>query len=144
MAYKICLSRGTVLFYSILLPVVSLASLSNLIGMINHTNTVTGIGVFSLFGFIVLPVLIIASYRSNLLTIDDRQVRIGKKIYPRDGYKFAIKDYTLPFKERPLFSPHRKVYSKLSVKSNRGGFVQTYDMDISTKNIQKIREQLSL
>lgn len=144
MEYKICLSYKTLLFYSILLPIVAFASLSNLIGIINNTNQVTGFGVFSLFGFIVLPILIIAGYRNNLCKINALQVRIGKEVYPRDAYKFAIEEYTLPFKERPLFSLHRKVYSRLTISRNSGGIVQSHDLDVSKKSMHELRQHLSI
>ncbi len=145
MIYKVCLSKKLVIFYSLLSTILIYASFANLMNIINSTGSVIGLGAFSMFGFILLPLLIFASYRKNLCTVTVDGVLIGKKMYPFDAYSFKISEYEIAFVDRPIVSILKKSYNKLVItkitsKKNHA----EVELDIFNRDIIKLKQALSI
>jgi hypothetical protein len=66
MNFKVCLVKKVLIFYSVLAPFIIIGSLYNLIkGVILHESPTYRIGLFSLFGFVIMPFLLIITYVKN-------------------------------------------------------------------------------
>lgn len=141
MNFKISLAKKTLVFYSIIGLVISCASIYNLIwGVILHETPTYRIGVFSLFGFIVFPVIFISTYLKNKCVIDTDSVHIGKIKYRFSDYDFFITTYQLSFKDRPLFSIFNKDYFDFVIKeTGTNNIVFQKDLDIFRKDIELIK-----
>ncbi|TDG36409.1 hypothetical protein EZJ43_07780 [Pedobacter changchengzhani] len=113
--------------------------------IINGTGSVISLGAFSMFGFILLPLLLFASYRNNLCTVSVNGVRIGKKMYPFKIFKFSIADYDLPIADRPIVSTFKKTYHKLVItrNSSKSNSVEQ-DLDIFSSDLKKLKQALSI
>ncbi len=144
MKFTICLAKTTVIFYSVLAPLIIVGSLYNVIeGVILHRAADVHIGAFSLFGFVLLPLLIAVTYIKNKCVIERDNVRIGKVDFKASAYSFAIKEFELPFKERPLFSLWKKTYSALVIQDRRTGEVALEkELAVFEKDIEKMRAAL--
>ncbi|MNJ96336.1 hypothetical protein D3C87_140590 [compost metagenome] len=142
---KINLSKHTLIFYSILAPFIIFGSIYNLLGIISGTSTVISFGAFALFGFVLLPALLVSTYRQNRCTISDDRISIGKKDYVFNSYAVSIVEKYLPIKERPLFSLFRKQYANLIIREKSSGqIVLNKDLDISVQTIKKMKAFLSV
>ncbi len=140
---KICLAKKMVIFYAVLALLIIPASIYNLIGVINHTNSIYHLGAFSLFGFVILPMLIFSKYRNNLCIIKGNEIQIGKCIYGFSNHRFSIKAYELPLSDRPIISLLKKKYFRLviyKIKTNVEVFVE--DLDITKSDIKRIESLL--
>lgn len=141
MNFKISLAKKTLIFYSVIGLVISCASVYNLIwGVILHETPTYRIGVFSLFGFIIFPVLLISTYLKNKCVIDKDGVYIGKIKYSFSDYDFFITTHQLAFKDRPLFSILKKDYFDFIIKeTGTNNIVFEKDLDVFQKDIEKIK-----
>jgi len=138
---KINLSHRTLVFYSILAPFIVFGSIYNLLGIISGTSTVISFGVFALFGFILLPGLLVSTYRQNRCTLLGDRISIGKKDYVFNSYAVSIVDKYLPLKERPLFSLFRSQYSNLIIREKSSGqLVLEKDLDVSVQTVEKMKQ----
>lgn len=144
MKLTICLSKTIVIFYSLLAPIIIFASLHNLIyGLILDENSVISIGAFSLFGFILLPLLIISSYRNNKCVIETDKVSIGKTQYLSSTYNFVIQEKHLPLKERPIFFLLRKTYYSFVIKEKATGkVISIKELNVFQRDVKKIKSAL--
>lgn len=141
MNLKISLAKKTLIFYSIIGLVISCASIYNLIwGVILHETPTYRIGIFSLFGFIIFPLLIISTYRKNKCVIYKDDVHIGKMKYRFSDYDFFIITRQLAFKDRPLFSIFKKDFFDFVIKEiGTNNIVFEKDLDVFQKDIEKIK-----
>lgn len=141
MNFKISLAKNTLIFYSIIGLVIGSASIYNLIwGVILQETPNYRIGVFSLFGFIIFPVLLISTYLKNKCVIDKEGVHIGKIKYRFSDYNFFITTHQLAFKDRPLFSIFRKDYFNFVIKeTGTNNIVFEKDLDVFQKDIEKMK-----
>jgi hypothetical protein len=141
MNFKISLAKNTLIFYSIIGLVIGSASIYNLIwGVILRETPTYKIGVFSLFGFIIFPVLLISTYLKNKCVIDRDGVHIGKIKYRFSDYDFFITTHQLAFKDRPLFSIFRKDYFNFVIKeTGTDNIVFEKDLDVFQKDIEKMK-----
>lgn len=146
MNFKISLAKKTLIFYSALGLVISLASLYNLIwSVILHQTPTYRIGLFSLFGFIIFPLLIISTYLKNKCVIDRDGVQLGKIKYSFSAYDFLITTHQLAFKDRPLFSIFTKDYFNLVIReTGNNKIVFEKDLDIFEKDIEKMKEAMPI
>lgn len=144
MKLTICLSKTIVIFYSLLAPVIIFASLHNLIyGLILDENSIISVGAFSLFGFILLPLLIISSYRNNKCVIETDKISIGKNQYLSSLYNFTVQEKNLPLKERPIFFLLRKTYFDFVIKENRTGkVISVTELNVFQSDVKKIKSAL--
>ncbi len=143
MEQKICFTKTILIFYLLLTPFIMIASIQNLINVICGTGSVVGVGAFALFGFILLPVLIISSYRGNLCRIQTDRIIIGKKEYPFSEYYFDIQEYYLPAKDRPIFSPFKKKYKKIVItKKENQALIYESDLDVFKKDLETLERAL--
>lgn len=142
MNLKISLAKKTLIFYSVIGLIISCASFYNLIwGVILHETPIYRIGVFSLFGFIIFPVLLISTYLKNKCLIDKDGVRIGKIKYSFSQYDFFITTRQLAFKDRPLFSIFKKDYFDFVIKeTGTNNIVLEKDLDVFQNDIEKIKQ----
>jgi hypothetical protein len=142
---KINLSKRTIIFYSILAPFIIFGSIYNLLGIISGTSTVISFGAFALFGFVLLPALLVSTYLQNRCTLFGDSIRIGKKDYDFNTYAVSIVEKYLPLKDRPLFSLFRKQYANLIIREKSSGqIVLNKDLDISLQAINKMKTFLSV
>lgn len=142
---KINLSQRTLIFYGVLAPFIIFGSLYNLLGIISGTSTVISFGAFALFGFVLLPALLVSTYRQNRCTLFSDRISIGKKEYVFDSYAVSIVEKYLPLKERPLFSLFRTQYANLIIREKSSGqIVLNKDLDISLQAINKMKAFLSV
>jgi hypothetical protein len=141
MNLKISLAKKTLIFYSIIGLVISCASIYNLIwGVILHETPTYRIGVFSLFGFIIFPILIISTYLKNKCVINKDDVHIGKMKYRFSDYDFFITTRQLAFKDRPLFSIFKKDFFDFVIKeTGTNNIVFEKDLDVFQKDIENIK-----
>jgi hypothetical protein len=141
MKLTICLAKTTVIFYSLLAPFIIVGSLYNLVkGVFANQNAVVYIGAFSLFGFILLPILIVTTYIKNKCVIQSNSVCIGKVEFSPKDYRFEIQEKLLAFKDRPIFSLLRKKYYLLIIKKiETGTVVLEKDLDVFQNDIEKIK-----
>lgn len=141
MNFKISLAKKILIFYSIIGLIISCASIYNLIwGLILQETPTYRIGVFSLFGFIIFPVILIATYLKNKCVIDVDGVQIGKIKYRFSDYDFFITTHHLAFKDRPLFSIFRKDYFNFVIKeTGTNNIVFEKDLDVFQKDIEKMK-----
>lgn len=141
MSFKILLAKKTLIFYCIIGVIISLASIYNLIwGVILHETPTYRIGAFSLFGFIIFPVLIISTYLKNKCLIDKDGVQIGKMKYRFSDYDFFITTHQLAFKDRPLFSILKKDYFDFVIKEiGTNNIVFEKDFDVFEKDLEKFK-----
>lgn len=146
MDFKVCLAKKLIIFYSILGAVISYASAHNLIyGLILHQTSSVRIGAFSLFGFIIFPVLLIATYVRNKATFTSTGVRIFKTDYNFSEYNFKIIEREIPFKDRPIISLLKKNYHEIRInKKGSRNIVFEKDLDVFNSDLKKIREALSV
>ena len=87
------LSKSTLVFYSLLAPFIIGGSFYNLyFGLILGESSHVKLGAWSLLGFVVLPLILIATYFRNRCVITDQYVRIYKREFPRSEYDFNISD----------------------------------------------------
>ena len=141
---KINLSHRTLVFYSILAPFIVFGSIYNLLGIISGTSTVISFGAFSLFGFVLLPGLLVSTYRQNRCTLLGDRISIGKKDYVFNSYAVSIVQKYLPIKERPLFSLFRSQYSNLIIREKSSGqLVLEKDLDVSVQTVEKMKQFLA-
>ncbi|MDN5477312.1 MAG: hypothetical protein L0G39_10295 [Chryseobacterium sp.] len=145
MNLKIGLAKKVLLFYSVIAPFIIFGSLYNLIeGVILHYAPSYRIGLFSLFGFVIMPLLLIVTYTKNKCIISREGVQIGKILYPFSDYRFSIRQKELPFKDRPLTSLWKKNYDELVItKINTGETVLEKDLDVFQKDV-KILENIPI
>ncbi|WP_223605594.1 hypothetical protein [Chryseobacterium sp. OSA05B] len=144
MSLKICLAKKVLLFYAVLAPFIMIGSLYNLIdGVILQKNPTYRIGLFSLFGFVIMPLLLIVTYIKNKCEITGDRVRISKIDYLFSDYHFSIREKELAFKDRPLTSLLKKKYQVLVIQSkNTHEIVLEKDLDVFQKDIENIRNAL--
>lgn len=143
MEYKVCLSKKMVIFYSLLSTILGYASFANLMNIVNGTGSVISLGAFSMFGFILLPILIYASYRKNLCTVTVDGVLIGKKMYPFEAFNFKISEYEIPLVDRPIVSIFKKTYHKLVISKNtsKSNYVEQ-ELDIFNRELKKLKQAI--
>lgn len=137
-------AKSTLIFYSFIAPFIIGGSLYNLVYglMLGETPTVR-IGVFSLLGFVVLPILLISTYLRNRVVVTDSNVRINKTDFQRSDYDFTIRERYLPLKERPLFSLFRKIFHTLAITKKSDGTVVFYqDLETSQTDAREIKVAL--
>lgn len=143
MDYKICLSKNVLIFYIILCPFIIFGSIANLLNIINGTGSVVSLGAFSLGGFILLPLLIFASYRNNLCEVRFDGLTIKKTSYAFAKFHCSINEYDVPFKDRPIFMPFKKTNKQLVIRDKTtNSIVFSNDLDISKNDIEKLRNSL--
>ena len=138
------LAKSTLIFYSFIAPFIIGGSLYNLIyGLILGETPTVKIGVFSLLGFVVLPILLISTYLRNRVVVTDSNVRINKTDFQRSDYDFTITERYLPLKERPLFSLFRKIFHTLAITKKSDGTVVFYqDLETSQTDAREIKVAL--
>lgn len=138
------LSKSTLIFYSLLAPFVIGGSFYNLYyGLILGEGSHVKIGAWSLLGFVVLPLMLIATYLRNRCIITDQYVRIYKREFSRSEYDFAISERFLAMKNRPLFSIFRKTFHTLTItEKTTGNLVFNEDLETSSAYAEKIRSAL--
>ncbi|RZL51258.1 MAG: hypothetical protein EOP00_00125 [Pedobacter sp.] len=141
---KICLAKTVLIFYAIITPFIVYGSLYNLIkGVIIQENPSVYVGAFSLFGFILLPLLLISTYRQNICVIAVDKVKVGKQEFTVNDYSFSIAEKHLAFKDRPIFMPFKKTYYMLVVKNTTTNqIVLENDLNIFNKDLLKLRQAL--
>lgn len=143
MKYQICLSKKVIIFYSLLSPFIIYGSFYNLMNVINGTGSVISLGAFGLGGFILLPLLIITSYRRNLCKVYEDALQIGKVKYSFSSYDFSIHPYQLPFKDRPLTSLFKSEYHELIIKKKGNKEIVFQEkLEIFEKDIEKLQQSL--
>ncbi|SHL82842.1 hypothetical protein [Flavobacterium chilense] len=144
MKLTICLSKTIVIFYSILAIPITIGSFYNLVyGLVLNQNSIIYIGAFSLFGFILLPLLIISSYRNNKCVIETDKIIIGKSEYLSSAYNFVIQEKHLPFKERPIFFLLRKTYYDFVIKEKATGkVISITELNVFQRDVKKIKSAL--
>ncbi|WP_143754188.1 hypothetical protein [Chryseobacterium sp. 52] len=144
MNLKICLAKKVLIFYSVIAPFIIVGSLYNLIeGVILQTSPTYRIGLFSLLGFIIMPLLLLVTYIKNKCVITEDSLRINKTVYRFSDYDFSIRQKELPFKDRPLTSLLKKKYPELVIKNiNTNEIVLEKDLDIFQKDIENIKKAL--
>lgn len=138
------LSKSTLIFYSVIAPFIIGGSFYNLVyGLILGTASHVKIGAWSLLGFIVLPVMLIATYLRNKCIITDHDVRIYKRKFSRSDYNFTVSDHFLPVKDRPLFSIFTKTFHTLIITGKTDGRV-VFEQNLETSAVyaEKIRSAL--
>lgn len=140
------LAKSTLIFYSFITPFIVFGSFYNLVyGLILGETPTVKVGLFSLLGFLVLPLLLVSTYIRNRMVVTDRNVRINKTDFPRSEYDFAISDRFLPLKERPLFSLFRKTFHTLVITQKSDSKVVFYeDLETSQNYAEKIKLALHL
>lgn len=138
------LSKSTLIFYSVIAPFIIAGSFYNLVyGLILGKTSIVRIGAWSLLGFIVLPLMLIATYLRNKCVVTDGYVRIHKKEFSRSEYDFTITDRFLSIKDRPLFSMFRKTFHILTItQKTDGSVVFEQDLETSSAYTEKIRSAL--
>ncbi|MCT2562073.1 hypothetical protein [Chryseobacterium herbae] len=138
------MAKKVLLFYAVLAPFIMTGSFYNLIdGVILHKNPTYRVGFFSLFGFVIMPLLLIVTYIKNKCEISRDGVKIGKIDYPFSDYDFGIREKELAFKDRPLTSLLKKEYHELVIQAkNTHEIVVEKDLDIFQKDIGNIRNAL--
>jgi len=138
------LSKSTLVFYSVIAPFIIGASLYNLVyGLILGETPTVRVGVFSLFVFAVLPLLLVSTYLRNRVLITSTNVRVNKIDFPRSEYDFAITDRVVALKDRPLFSLFRKTFQTLAITQKSDGTVVFYkDLETSQTYADKIKTAL--
>ncbi|RFZ89971.1 hypothetical protein D0C36_23730 [Mucilaginibacter conchicola] len=142
MKTKICLSQKVVLFYAILTPVIIFASLYNLIEgvILQHTATYR-LGPFSLFGFVIMPVIVFAAYFKNICIITTDTITINKVNYPFSDYKFTLAEKELALQHRPLTSLFKKYYHYLIITDRKtNNIVLEKDLEVFDKSLNRIKE----
>ncbi|MCD9854904.1 hypothetical protein LUD75_09320 [Epilithonimonas sp. JDS] len=144
MKLKICLSKTALIFYSIISPFIMFGSLYNLInGIILNKNEINFYGALSMFGFILMPILLISTYRQNVCEIYPDKIKIGKEEYPASSYNFEIEQRHLALKDRPIFFLWRKTYSYFVVRyKSNNSVVLEKDLDVFQSDILKIKSAL--
>lgn len=144
MKLKICLSKTALIFYSIISPFIMFGSLYNLInGIILNKNEINFYGALSMFGFILMPILWISTYRQNVCKIYPDKVKIGKEEYSTSSYNFEVEERHLALKDRPIFFLWRKTYSYFVVKyKSNNSVVLEKDLDVFQSDILKIKSAL--
>lgn len=104
-----------------------------------QTSTV-GIGPFSLFGFILLPLLIVITYRKNKCVIQPDKVSIGKSDYLYSDYSFYINEKYLALGDRPIVSLLRKTYYVFVIKrKGTNKIVLEEDIHVFQSDIRKMK-----
>lgn len=138
------LSKSTLIFYSLLAPFVIGGSFYNLYyGLILGESSHVKIGAWSLLGFVVLPLMLVATYFRNKCVITDQYVRIYKREFSRSEYDFNISDRFLAIKDRPLFSIYRKIFPTLTISEKTTGEIVFHeDLETSASYTSKIRSAL--
>lgn len=146
MSLKICLAKKVLIFYSVLAPFIMIGSLYNLIdGVILQKSPTYRIGLFSLFGFVIMPFLLIVTYIKNKCVISGDGVQIGKMMYPFSDYDFSIREKELAFKDRPLTSLFKKRYDELVIKRiSNNEIILEKDLDVFERDIENIKNALSI
>ncbi|PYF74074.1 hypothetical protein [Pedobacter nutrimenti] len=144
MHLKICLAKKVLLFYAVIAPFIMYGSLYNLIeGVILHNSPTYRVGVFSLFGFAIMPFLLIVTYIHNKCVITTDQIRVGKNEYKFSEYDVQVREKELPFKERPITSLFKKNYYDLVVKKvNTNHVVLEKSLDVFKKDIENIKKAI--
>jgi len=143
---SISLAKKTLIFYSILTVPIAFGSFYNLVyGLILGQTSTARIGLFSLFGFVLLPALIISTYRRNKCIIQNNKVIIGKKEYPFADYNFKIVNEELAFKDRPLVSLLKSQYQRLLIIQRDTNEVElNQELDILKKDLEQLKSRLPL
>lgn len=138
------LSKSTLIFYSAIAPFIIGGSFYNLVyGLILGESSVVRIGAWSLLGFVILPVMLIATYLRNKYVITETYVRVYKKEFARSEYEFNITDRFLSIKDRPLFSIFRKTFHTLIItEKSHGDIVFQQDLETSSAYAEKIKSAL--
>ncbi|KFC18275.1 hypothetical protein [Chryseobacterium sp. FH1] len=138
------LAKSTLVFYAFIAPFIIGGSLYNLVyGLMLGEKPTVRIGVFSLLGFVVLPILLISTYLRNRVVVTGSNVQINKTDFPRSEYDFAITERYLPLKERPLFSLFRKIFHTLAITKKSDGTVVFYqDLETSRTDAKEIQVAL--
>lgn len=138
------LAKSPLIFYSFLAPLIIVGSFYNLVyGLILGETPNVRIGPWSLLGFVVLPLMIIATYLRNKCVITDEYVRIYKREFLRSENDFSISERVLAVKDRPLFSIFRKTFHTLTItEKTTGDVVFNEDLETSSSYTEKIRSAL--
>jgi len=141
MKLTICLAKTMLIFYSLLAPVIIYASSYNLIkGVIMGQTPTVWIGPFSLFGFMLLPLLIVITYRKNKCVIQADKVTIGKSDYLSSDYSFFIHEKYLALADRPIVSLLRKTYYVFVIKrKGTNKIVLEEDIHVFQSDIRKMK-----
>lgn len=136
--------KKVLIFYAVLSPFIMIGSLYNLIeGIILQKTPTYRIGLFSVFGFVIMPLLLIITYLKNKCEISGNGIRIGKIDYPFSDYHFSIREKELAFKDRPLTSLLKKKYQVLVIQAKKTHeIVLEKDLDVFEKDIENIRNAL--
>lgn len=145
MGFKICLSKKVLIFYAVITPLIMYGSLYNVINGIILQNTPSyRIGPFSIFGFLIMPFLLIVTYLKNICEIKSDQIVIHKNSYKFSEYDVYIGKKELPFKDRPLTSLFKKSYDEVVIKKiDTNEIVLVKDLDVFKKDIEHIRAAIS-
>ncbi|SHF00792.1 hypothetical protein SAMN02787100_1339 [Chryseobacterium sp. OV279] len=138
------MAKKVLIFYAVLAPFIMIGSLYNLIdGIILQKTPTYRVGLFSLFGFVIMPLLLIVTYIKNKCEISGNGIRIGKIDYPFSDYHFSIREKELAFKDRPLTSLLKKKYQVLVIQAkNTHEIILEKDLDVFEKDIENIRKAL--
>lgn len=146
MNLKICLAKKVLLFYAVLSPFIIYGSLHNVIqGIILHTTPTYRIGPFSIFGFLIMPFLLVLTYIRNRSVITDDRMIIYKSVYKFADYDFYIQKKELAFKDRPITSLFKKKYDELVIKEKgTNDAVLVKDLEIFNKDIENLKKVLPL
>ncbi len=144
MKTKMCLSEKVVLFYTLLTPIIAFASIYNLVdGVILHHAATYRVGVFSLFGFVVMPLIVLITYFKNICTITTDAITINKVNYPFANFKFALTERERDLKDRPLTSLFKKNYPFLVITDLRTNtVVQDVELNVFNKSLKRMKELL--
>jgi len=145
MNLKICLAKKVLIFYSVIAPFIMYGSLHNVIhGLIVKDAPSYRIGPFSIFGFLIMPFLLVITYLRNSCIITPDSLTIFKTVYKFSDYDIYIGQKELPFKERPLTSLFKKTYDELLIKErSTNEVVEVKDLDVFEKDIVNIKNAIS-
>lgn len=140
----IILSLKTLIFYAIIGLPISMASFYNLInGFLLDRSNIIGFGLFSMFGFLLFPLLLFTTYQQTKCKIEKNQLTIGKNSYPFSEHDFQILEKEKAFMERPLFSLWKKTYHYLLIKeTSTGTLVDQYSLDIFKEDLDLLKTYL--
>jgi hypothetical protein len=145
MKTTLSLAKKTLIFYSILAVPIMIGSFHNLIyGVILRENNSVWLGAFSLFGFILFPILLLSTYRRNKCVIENDKIIIGKSEYAFTDYNFKISEYKLSIKDRPLFSLFKSKYHNLLVENKKTKEIELeQSLDVFKSDLELLKSKFS-
>lgn len=146
MQHQISLTKKLILFYIIIGIPISYASYDNLVnGIILHKNPTIGIGAFSILGFVILPIMIWASYKNNKCILSLYSIKIGKNDYPYSDYEAEIIYVEKKFAERPIVSLWKKKYPLLVITDKKTNEIHYEEvLSCSKKEIALITKSIAV